>query len=513
MDETAIGSNTFAITGDATVAISRTPDPAHFSQNGNEFTINDETGWNVFCDLLAAADGKTFFSGKTVKLANDISVSRMAGYDNHDFLGTFDGNHKTLTFTATATASYLAPFRNVLGNSDTDRAVIRDLNVNTNITSHDHRHTAGLIALVWGYVDVTNCNVTVDITATKGATNTDLYPAGIASQVVKDAQIAVSGCTVGGTISTDGKYAGGIIGIAQGSASITNCVSSVTINSSTEGDGTHGGLVAVQGNYEGKTITIEGCVFNGKLLGSSTNSSGGFVGWRSQTVNISNSFFAPAEVSINTTDGNTPCATFVRNGNSTPTNSYYTTAFGTAQGKAMRTVAAGTNVTVSNIALTGTETEYNVSGITAYANGGLKRTVNDETTLYYGSGDQLSLTLANTATGAPEGYQYGYIASAGTLDGTTLTMPDEDVTISVDPENLVPLPIQRSDANADGSISVTDIAVVVNCILQLDNNGSFSEYGADANGDEQVTVTDIGVIVDKILGSPTPTPPEGGEPQ
>jgi len=203
----------------------------------------------------------------------------------------------------------------------------------------------------------------------------------------------------------------------------------------------------------------------------------------------------------------------VRNGNSTPTNSYYTTAFGTAQGKAMRTVMAGTNVTISNIALTGTETEYNVSGITAYANGGLKRTVNDETTLYYGSGDQLSLTLANTATGAPEGYQYGYIASAGTLDGTTLTMPDEDVTISVDPENLVPLPIQRGDANADGSISVTDIAVVVNCILQLDNNGGFSEYGADANGDGQVTVTDIGVIVDKILGSPTPTPPEGGEPQ
>jgi len=73
--------------------------------------------------------------------------------------------------------------------------------------------------------------------------------------------------------------------------------------------------------------------------------------------------------------------------------------------------------------------------------------------------------------------------------------------------------VERGDANADGSISVTDIAVVVNCILQLDNNGGFSEYGADANGDGQVTVTDIGVIVDKILGSPTPTPPEGGEPQ
>ncbi len=61
-------------------------------------------------------------------------------------------------------------------------------------------------------------------------------------------------------------------------------------------------------------------------------------------------------------------------------------------------------------------------------------------------------------------------------------------------------PVEPGDANGDGNISVTDIAVVVNCILQLDNNGGFSPDGADANGDGQVTVTDIGVIVDKILG-------------
>ena len=57
----------------------------------------------------------------------------------------------------------------------------------------------------------------------------------------------------------------------------------------------------------------------------------------------------------------------------------------------------------------------------------------------------------------------------------------------------------RGDANGDGSVSVTDIAVVVNSILQLPNP-VFSFYGADANGDGSVTVTDIGVIVDIILG-------------
>ena len=74
-------------------------------------------------------------------------------------------------------------------------------------------------------------------------------------------------------------------------------------------------------------------------------------------------------------------------------------------------------------------------------------------------------------------------------------------------------PVQPGDANGDGSISVTDIAVVVNCILQLDNNGGFSPDGADANGDGQVTVTDIGVIVDKILGAHPQPLPKGGEPQ
>ena len=63
-----------------------------------------------------------------------------------------------------------------------------------------------------------------------------------------------------------------------------------------------------------------------------------------------------------------------------------------------------------------------------------------------------------------------------------------------------PSTIQPGDANGDGNISVTDIAVVVNYILQLPNT-NFSFTGADANGDGYVTVTDIGVIVDMILGN------------
>ena len=65
-------------------------------------------------------------------------------------------------------------------------------------------------------------------------------------------------------------------------------------------------------------------------------------------------------------------------------------------------------------------------------------------------------------------------------------------------------PIAIGDANCDGNVSVTDIAVIVNHILQLGND-QFNKYSADANGDNDVTVTDIGIIVDMILGKNTPS--------
>lgn len=60
--------------------------------------------------------------------------------------------------------------------------------------------------------------------------------------------------------------------------------------------------------------------------------------------------------------------------------------------------------------------------------------------------------------------------------------------------------VEPGDANGDGRVTVTDIGVVVNDILQLAND-SYSEGGADANKDGKVTVTDIGAIVDIILGN------------
>lgn len=85
----------------------------------------------------------------------------------------------------------------------------------------------------------------------------------------------------------------------------------------------------------------------------------------------------------------------------------------------------------------------------------------------------------------PETVSFESLAMIGT--------PSEPMTLTISLQ-------KRGDANGDGTVTVTDIAVVVNHILQLQNT-NFSSYGADANGDGSVTVTDIGVIVDMILGN------------
>ena len=277
---------------------------------------------------------------------------------------------------------------------------------------------------------------------------------------------AENGCVVenlhvAGTIATSAQYAAGIIGNQFGTVTIRNCRVSVTISSSKSGDGTHGGLVAVKGNNDSAHLTIEGCVFDGKIVSTGTGDDattdcGGFVGWRKDkgSLTITNCLYAPTADDNAVTDG----ATFARNGGSI-NNCYYTRTLGDAQGKALHSVTAGDGVTVAHA---GVATHYATSGITAYKATGASADSDPfiagllyNNVLYAGSGDEVSLTLSNT--GAPLGYQYGYTASAGTLIGSTLTMPAEDVTVSPalrSTHAAVPVTYVDADGNTQPHVAI-----------------------------------------------------------
>ena len=339
-----------------------------FADNGDgTYTISNAEDWNAFCDALQDNNTYNRFSGKTVKLDADITVNRMAGSEGHEFCGTFDGQRHILTVNISNDNDYAAPFRDIMG------AAIRNLKVSGSVSGH--KHSAGLVSCARG--------------ADSQVTNT-----------IENCLVATDVSTI---VNTDGDcYLGGIVG--------------------------HG--------FKCK-LTIRGCAFTGSLT-SPHNYTGGLQGWSDgNALTLEDDIFVASNVSAANV-GFHPIAFHNNNASTTATvsNVYYTVAPTcttasriAAAGNAVHTVKAGTDVTVESVALTGTPTTYDVSGITAYSGGGLAY----DGKLYYGGGDQLSLTLSNTATDAPLGYSLadGYTASAGTLDGSTLTMPDGDVTISV----------------------------------------------------------------------------------
>lgn len=85
----------------------------------------------------------------------------------------------------------------------------------------------------------------------------------------------ISNLHVDGNITVSEQFAGGVIANSMG-ATITNCRISVRITSNIGGDGTHGGLVA---HNISSPLIIEGCVFDGFMMGGSTRNCAGFVGW------------------------------------------------------------------------------------------------------------------------------------------------------------------------------------------------------------------------------------------
>lgn len=243
-------------------------------QPDNPYVITNLDDWEFFCHNRVNSGS---LRNAYAELADDITVTItssdnyasniMCGISYYPFIGHFDGKGHTLTFNCDASNQHVstdefAPFRCVAG----------------------------------------------------GATIVNLR--------------------VAGTINTPKAKAAGFIATCQFNHSldgsrdilISNCVSSITINSTYNGDGSHGGFISC--NTSDKiNIIFDNCLFNGKLLGSTTYSCGGFEGAGYNT-SIKNCLFAPSQLSVNTNG----CATFSRATKGSFSNCYYLKALGTVQG-------------------------------------------------------------------------------------------------------------------------------------------------------------------------------------
>ena len=163
-----------------------------FTQNGDTYTIKTADGWNYFCRRLEVDGEMNGFSGKTVVLAGNITVTTMAGSTDHPFKGTFDGDGHTLTFNYTADRTNCAPFR------ITDGATIRNLHATGQIEGGAQHYLSGLVGSASGNLTIENCRVSTQISSTvSGIANNGGFVGLLSSHYN---QCYITGCVFDGLI-------------------------------------------------------------------------------------------------------------------------------------------------------------------------------------------------------------------------------------------------------------------------------------------------------------------------
>lgn len=269
--------------------------------SSDPYLIGSKADWDDF--FIQELSNQNQFGGKFLKLTADIDVEDKITPAGRDFYGTFDGNGHTLNVNCSGTGQFIALFRGTYG------ATIKNLRV------------VGSIHNTANWSDNTHQN----------------------------------------------KFTAGLVGNCQAGTLIQNCVISVTITSDINGDGYHGGIVGwISNTNDANRVRIENCLFNGKLLGEKTYNCGGFVGAgapnATQYCSIDHCLFSPSDITMMKTDGS---ATFSRCPNTDFFYSYYTKAFGTAQGIDASTT--GANQITNNLNFSNPNSwEVNEGGNVAY---------------------------------------------------------------------------------------------------------------------------------------------------
>ncbi|MBR2244090.1 MAG: hypothetical protein IJ888_05090 [Prevotella sp.] len=190
----------------------------NFAQDGDTYTIKNADGWDYFCQRIQYDANLDGFSGKTVELAANISVTTMAGMV-HPFKGTFDGKDKTLTFNRTADAMYTAPFQNTNG------ATIKNLHVAGTITGGTNSYISGLVGSANGNLTIRDCHVSTQISTTydSNTLSSNVGIGGIVGYIhytTYDQKCQITGCVYDGLI-----YNPNYSGTTYGCGGFVGCLS------------------------------------------------------------------------------------------------------------------------------------------------------------------------------------------------------------------------------------------------------------------------------------------------
>ena len=314
---------------------------------------------------------------------------------------------------------------------------------------------------------------------------------------------------VAGEITTAYKHAGGLAGRTYGTSLIKNCRVSTVIKSSVAGDATHGGIVAMKPDWSSAHLTIEGCVYDGKILTTGASAStdcAGFVGYTSYgSLTIRNSIYAPAALVGNETVVNSGKTFYRYNGSHTGTitldKCYYTKTIGSddPQGKQALSIGFPADAEIT-VVPAGNATEYSVSGITVYeGNPSMKY----DGTVYAGSGETVTLTFTHNYVGCTvTGYgvaEGDAVLNGNLTNGYTLKMGSADVVIGFSMTGPALLQLDgEGTSDSPYIISSSSVWDYIVSLLNFMNSEGKAAYPAYASAYYKLTAN---ITVETMMGT------------
>lgn len=339
--------------------------------SGSPYLIASIDNWNYLMYRVSLGDT---FSEKHFQLTNNVKIHKMIGEYSGDgagqqkpFSGILDGNGNTLTLDLDGSGSHIAPFACI------QNATIKNLVLAGSVKTSGMR-PAGITSFVMGSQNlIENCKNKVSI---RSSYNEDIDAGAFVGRVNTNAELTIKGCSLDGSInySSGGYEGGGFVGFAQAVAHVTvqDCVFGAVW------------LADTKGKPESSVYSEQYYLFVG--------------GSDKAIVTIANCYYMPNFLlNPKIKDGSVK-----------------------AQGVRQYYISGGNDVTVK---LDGTETAYNVSGITAYSeNPGIKY----GSQLWGADNRDVKLLLSKGELVA------SYTTNHGTLSGTACSGTNDHYTLKVD---------------------------------------------------------------------------------
>ena len=388
---------------------------ADFNSLGtNTYEIATKTDLRHLALLVNAA--KNFCTGLTFRQTQDIVCDDTyipIGYyvsssDKADFRGTYDGQGHTVSG-ITVSRTGSTNADGYVGLFGYLGATVKNV-VLASSTFTGYENVGGIVGYNWGGT-VENCRVESTVTINAGHNSAYSH--------------------------------GGIVGHNySGNAKVIGCYSAATISQNGKSDcKQYGGIVGY--NFGG---TVKDCLYAGTTV-TAANKKGAIIGYDEYNHGVfSNNYYTAINLGGVGADGSSSDQDGARRA---------------------RTVTLRTGV-----ALSGTQTAYSASGLTAIGTTALQ----SGETIYSGEGQTVNVAYSGTV---PEGFIVTYSATAGSISGNVLTMADADITVSATcaPDYATHW---HADADHDGTTAARAYIITtttgLNLLAKLVNGYGYSTF-------------------------------------